>query len=86
VAGRELWVQCPDLRPEVDRFEELLRWAEERATANGITPPYRQEGFVPDTVAPLPTSDGAGPSDGTAGGAPELSGRSTLDLKRFLPS
>ena len=40
------------LLPRVNRFEELLSWAEERAAANGITLPYQQPGFKPESVMP----------------------------------
>ena len=40
------------LLPRVNRFEELLSWAEERAAANGIILPYQQPGFKPESVMP----------------------------------
>jgi hypothetical protein len=47
----------PPFRPAVDRFEELLTWAEQQATANGIVPPYLQEVFTP-------AAESGGVSDG----------------------
>ena len=38
--------------PRVDRCEELLKWAEERAAANDIAPPYVQPGFEAASVLP----------------------------------
>ena len=53
----------PPLRPAVDRFEELLKWAEQRAAENGIVPPYLQEGFVAAAMWPTrESSSGAGSS------------------------
>ena len=52
----------PALRPTVDRFEELLTWAEERAAANGILPPYLQEGFRPASMYPMSRTSEAGSS------------------------
>ena len=47
--GEYLW-------PKVDRLEEYLQWAEERAALNGIIPPYKQADFSPLTEA-MPTDD-----------------------------
>ena len=47
--GEYLW-------PKVDRLEEYLQWAEERAALNGIIPPYKQADFSPLTEA-MPTND-----------------------------
>ena len=51
-----------ELLPRVDRFEELLQWAEAQAAANGINPPYLRDGFVPASVMPPRASAGEGAS------------------------
>ena len=43
---------APASLPAVDRLDELLRWAEERAAAQGITPPYLEDGFSEESVMP----------------------------------
>ena len=55
----------PVLRPEVDRLEELMQWAEECAMSkHGIALPYMEEGFAPDAVGPpfASQSEQPGPS------------------------
>ena len=50
---RERLVMGVELRPAVDRTEELLQWAEQQAAANGVALPYQQEGFTAASVAPV---------------------------------
>ena len=64
---------CPEIHPRVDRFEELLRWAEERAAENGIVPPYLAAGFSSELIVPQKRS-----RLGVAGSSSEAA--SDLDL------